>query len=115
MHTVHGKYGRVHPTFAIITTGANELVAHIHSRMPVILQEKDEDDWLNPQLPLADTQALLAPYPADPLTMYEVSPKVNSPAFNSRFAHFEMRFGELLQIWPKRLNFHIRREPKSFI
>jgi iron complex outermembrane receptor protein len=34
---------------------------------------------------------------------------------DSRFAHFEMQFGELLQIWPKRLNFHIRREPKSFI
>jgi putative SOS response-associated peptidase YedK len=53
-----------------------------HSRMPVILREEDEHDWLNPQLPLADAQTLLAPYPADPLTMYEVSPKVNSPAFN---------------------------------
>jgi putative SOS response-associated peptidase YedK len=50
--------------------------------MPVILREEDEDDWLNPQLPLADTQAILAPYPADFLTMYEVSTKVNSPTFN---------------------------------
>jgi putative SOS response-associated peptidase YedK len=80
--TVHDKNGRPHPTFAIITTEANELVAHIHSRMPVILREEDENDWLNPQLLLADAQALLAPYPADLLTMYEVSAKVNSPTYN---------------------------------
>jgi putative SOS response-associated peptidase YedK len=79
---VHGKAGRLHPTFAIITTEANELVANIHPRMPVILREEDEDDWLNPQLPLADAQALLTPYPTELLTMYEVSTKVNSPAFN---------------------------------
>jgi putative SOS response-associated peptidase YedK len=74
--------GHKHPTFAIITTDANPLVAHIHSRMPVILQPEDEEDWLNPQLPLADAQAMLAPYPAELLTMYEVSARVNSPAYN---------------------------------
>jgi len=80
--TVHDKDGRARPTFAIITTEANELVQKIHPRMPVILREEDEADWLNPQLPLADAQAILAPYPAELLTMYEVSAKVNSPAFN---------------------------------
>ena len=80
--TVHDKDGRPHPTFAIITTAANELVADIHTRMPVILREDDEEDWLNPQLPLADAQALLLPYPAELLTMYEVSAKVNSPTYN---------------------------------
>jgi putative SOS response-associated peptidase YedK len=51
--------------------------------MPVILHAWDEDDWLNPQLPLQDAQALLAPYPAQLMTAYEVSAKVNSPAHNS--------------------------------
>jgi putative SOS response-associated peptidase YedK len=50
--------------------------------MPVILREQDEADWLNPRLSLDETQALLVPFPADRLMLYEVSPKVNSPAFN---------------------------------
>jgi putative SOS response-associated peptidase YedK len=49
----------------------------------MILREEDEDDWLNPQLSLEDAQALLSPYHAERLTLYEVSPKVNSPAYNT--------------------------------
>jgi putative SOS response-associated peptidase YedK len=33
-------------TFAIITTDANELVADIHDRMPVILAPDDSTRWL---------------------------------------------------------------------
>jgi putative SOS response-associated peptidase YedK len=51
----------VQPTFAILTTEANALVAQIHNRMPVILREQDEADWLNPRLPLDEAQALLVP------------------------------------------------------
>ena len=80
---MHGADGRPHPTFAIITTESNDLVSTIHPRMPVILREEDEEDWLNPQLPSAEAQALLDPYPAEILTMYAVSTKVNSPAFNA--------------------------------
>jgi len=80
--TVHDGQGGVHPTFAILTTEANALVSQIHHRMPVILKEQDEEDWLNPSLALDEAQALLVPFPADLLMMYEVSPQVNSPAFN---------------------------------
>ena len=80
--TVHDARGVVHPTFAILTTEANALVAQIHTRMPVILREQDEAAWLNPRLSLDEAQVLLVPLPADRLMMYEVSPKVNSPAFN---------------------------------
>jgi putative SOS response-associated peptidase YedK len=80
---VHDAAGQAHATFAIITTAANELVAQIHHRMPVMLQAEDEEDWLNPQVPPEDAQGLLVPYPADLLTMYEVSTKVNSPAYNT--------------------------------
>jgi len=80
--TAHDAQGGVHLTFAILTTEANTLVAQIHTRMPVILREQDEADWLNPSLAPDAAQALLMPLPADRLLMYEVSPKVNSPAFN---------------------------------
>ena len=81
--TIHDAAGKEHQTFAIITTEANELMAPIHNRMPVILQERDEEDWLNPQVSLDDAQAMLAPFPAELLTAYTVSPKVNSPANNT--------------------------------
>jgi putative SOS response-associated peptidase YedK len=81
--TVHDAQGGVHPTFAILTTEANTLVAQIHTRMPVILREQDEAAWLDPSLALDEAQALLVPLPADWLMAYEVSPKVNSPAFNT--------------------------------
>jgi len=81
-NTVHDAQGEVHPTFAILTTEANALVAQIHTRMPVILREQDEENWLNPRLSLDEAQALLVPLPAELLMMYEVSPKVNSPTFN---------------------------------
>jgi putative SOS response-associated peptidase YedK len=80
---VHDAQGVVHPTFAILTTEANTLVAQIHTRMPVILRERDEADWLNPSLALDEAQALLVPFPAELLMTYEVSPKVNSPAYNT--------------------------------
>jgi len=79
---VHAAQGVVHPTFAILTTEANTLVAQIHTRMPVILREQDEAAWLNPSLALDEAQALLVPLPAEQLMAYEVSPQVNSPAFN---------------------------------
>lgn len=80
---VHDAEGTLKTTFALITTEANELVAQIHSRMPVILREEDEEEWLNPQLPLEAAQKMLAPYPTERLTAYQVSSRVNSAAHNA--------------------------------
>ena len=33
-------------TYTIVTTDPNEVVAHLHNRMPVILSPKDYDRWL---------------------------------------------------------------------
>ena len=71
-------------TFTIITTTANELMESIHDRMPVILHEKDEGIWLDPQL--ADTDKLsplLKPYSSKEMEAYKVSTFVNSPKNNS--------------------------------
>ncbi len=67
-------------TFTIITTENNELIEPIHTRMPVILHEKDEAVWLDPELRNVDQlKELLKPYPSNEMEMYEVSTIVNSP------------------------------------
>lgn len=49
----------------IITTTANEVMAAIHTRMPVILAASDWDEWLSPASPPAELQRLLTPCPAE--------------------------------------------------
>jgi putative SOS response-associated peptidase YedK len=63
-------------TFAILTTNANELVADIHDRMPVILKPEDFDRWLGSE---PDPRDLLRPFPAELMRMWPISPRVNSP------------------------------------
>lgn len=69
------------PSYAIITTTPNELMKNIHDRMPVILEEKDFEQWLDRSYKETDQlKKLLKPYPADPMMAYPVSRLVNSPA-----------------------------------
>lgn len=64
-------------SFTIITTTANELVARVHGRMPVILAPGDEAAWLDAQLTdSAKLHALLRPYPAADMKSTAVSPRV---------------------------------------
>jgi putative SOS response-associated peptidase YedK len=71
-------------TCTIVTTGANELLAPIHNRMPVIVRHGHRGAWLDPHR--QDPEALiplLSPYPAEEMTAWEVSRKVNTPSNNS--------------------------------
>jgi putative SOS response-associated peptidase YedK len=79
---VQDRSGNLRSTFAIITTEANQLVKIIHDRMPVILPQEDEEDWLNPQLGLDQAKAMLSPYPVERMVAYQVSLQVNSPKYN---------------------------------
>ena len=65
---------------AILTTAANELVAPIHDRMPVILDRESYDLWLDPDADEEEIRALLRPFPSDRMIAFPVSPRVNSPA-----------------------------------
>lgn len=70
-------------TCAIITTLPNEKVKTVHNRMPVILEEKDEDSWLDPDnKDLNNLLSFLKPYPAKVMSMHVVGKMVNSPQFN---------------------------------
>jgi len=65
-------------TFTIITTTANAVVASIHDRMPVILNDEQADTWLYARSEPATLQRLLAPPPPEALTVREANPLVNS-------------------------------------
>ena len=75
--------GELQPTFTIITTEPNELMAGIHNRMPVILPDRAaEQAWLADGHRLDAYQQLLRPYDAAAMREYVVSKRVNSPANN---------------------------------
>ena len=61
---------------AIITTTANELLARIHHRMPVIVPPESYDQWLTND-PRSDVKDILSPYPADEMISHPVGRDVN--------------------------------------
>jgi putative SOS response-associated peptidase YedK len=62
---------------AIVTTTANEAVAPLHDRMPVILPREAEGAWLDPATPRADLLDLLAPLEPAATALREVGEAVN--------------------------------------
>ena len=60
-------------TFTILTTDANDFLADIHNRMPVILEPTEFDAWL------AGEDVPLDPYPSEQMGAHPVSKLVNSP------------------------------------
>ena len=64
---------------AIVTTNANNTVAPLHDRMPVVLEERDWDCWLDPGSGDVDAlRHLLQPASDDLLVAYPVGSAVNS-------------------------------------
>jgi len=65
-------------TCSIVTTTANELLAPLHSRMPVILDDGDWDAWLDEGSAPGVLRGLLRPAPESGVEMYPVGQAVNS-------------------------------------
>jgi putative SOS response-associated peptidase YedK len=63
-------------TAAILTIGANQAMAPLHHRMPVILE--DVDAWLDTKAPLDVIASLLAPAPDEALRIWPVATLVNN-------------------------------------
>jgi len=64
----------------ILTTGANETIAPIHDRMPVILDPGDHAAWLDPQATdVARIVPMLRQQPAAAVRAYPVGLLVNNP------------------------------------
>lgn len=71
-------------TFTIITTAANRLVSEVHDRMPVILSPGAVDEWIDPaQGDAALLKGLLVPAPEGLLVGRPVSPRLNSPRYDT--------------------------------
>jgi len=64
-------------------TDGNELMQPIHNRMPVLLNQRDFDLWLDPEMSDKDKLLpLLVPYQGNDLEAYPVSKAVNTPKNN---------------------------------
>lgn len=74
--------GELIPTYTLLTTDANPLVAAIHNtkkRMPCLLTPEAEHAWLHDDLTQADVLELLAqPYPADRMHSHSISKRITS-------------------------------------
>ena len=72
--------GPIIKSCTIITTLPNTLVSAIHNRMPVILPQEYQRQWVEPgEINTAVVKELLAPCPADQMEAYPVSRSVNDP------------------------------------
>ena len=71
-----GPSGEIIRSFAIITTTANALLAPVHDRMPVVVEETDWPAWLGEIE--ANPKALLHPSPENTLRLWPVGNAVSS-------------------------------------
>lgn len=79
--------GQVLETCAILTTEANELLASVHDRMPVIIHPEDYELWLGDddgdERLRQSRRELLRPYPAEGMTAHPVGTRINDPGRES--------------------------------
>lgn len=104
--------GEQRRTFSLVTCAPNDLMRRIHNnpkvdgaRMPVILSEADEAQWLAPTHNSAEVDALMhlvRPYPTEAMTAYAVAPLLgkngsgNSPTASDPFEYPELLLADPL-------------------
>jgi putative SOS response-associated peptidase YedK len=84
--------GEIINTYTIVTVDANKLVAEVHDRMPLILNQESEKLWLNDKASDAQLQAIVKPYDPEKMSFYQAHKVVNSVAYD---------YPECIQIAPK--------------
>jgi putative SOS response-associated peptidase YedK len=67
----------------IVTTQANEKVAQIHDRMPVILDNEETKKWINSENDFEYLKNLLIPRKNKEIDLFQVNRMVNSPKNDS--------------------------------
>ena len=68
--------GEVIETYTIVTTDANERIAPIHHRMPVIVDPADYEIWLTGDP--SEAANVIRAFPPCDMAFYRVSPRVNN-------------------------------------
>lgn len=80
----HSSDGGTLYSFCIITTAAAPAIAHLHDRMPALLQTPEQRNlWLSDINNTKPLIPLLQPYTATPIHFYPVTKAVNKAGFNS--------------------------------
>ena len=72
------KDGPILETFSILTTDPNELAEKVHNRMPVILEPRDYNRWMESGDPTRPPIDLLRPYPAEKMRAWPVHSRVGN-------------------------------------
>jgi putative SOS response-associated peptidase YedK len=93
--------GDVVTSCAIITTAANELVGELHDRMPAILLDEFQDEWLDPRTGRTVLTRMLKPCPSLMMKAYPVSSSVNSPDNDTPdlLARVDVEVGQTLNLF----------------
>ncbi len=63
-------------SFTILTTSANEFMADLHKRMPVIPEQSEASTWLRSSI--EDRRSLITPYSGDDMYSWKVGPEVGN-------------------------------------
>ena len=71
----YGKIGKTRPR-GNGCGPSNDLVSRIYDRMPAILKPAGYARWLGPE---PDPRDLLVPFPSEPMTVWPILRRVNSP------------------------------------
>ncbi len=74
--------GNEHQTFTILTTFANELVATVQERMPVMFDKKTESIWLNKESGATELSEILTAYPSTKMNHFPISPRINDTSID---------------------------------
>lgn len=74
----HGPQDTMLRSCTIITRPANAAIAELHDRMPVILDRRDETEWLDPTTPPEALHAMLGGLRAEQTALTEVDTAVNN-------------------------------------
>jgi putative SOS response-associated peptidase YedK len=72
------KEGPALETFTILTTDPNEITERVHDRMPVILEPRDYDRWMEPGDPERPPIDLLRPFSAEKMRAWPVHNRVGN-------------------------------------
>lgn len=70
--------GEIVRTFCVVTTEANQIMAPIHDRMPVLIGAKSWSRWLDPSIPGSALAGMLNPFPAELMEAWKVSRRVSN-------------------------------------
>ena len=76
-----GEDGAELRSLALLTTAANALMAPVHHRMPVLLDEPGRALWMDPGASTGQLEPLYAPAPEPWLERWRVSRAVNRSSF----------------------------------